>query len=232
MTVAGRRAALAIAALALAGCESIHSYDATRELSPFTLVSVSGSVGTTFDKRDRDGDGHIAGPKDDFKREKVLVPDARAEIRLKANPYVTLTFDPLPPAIGAGLVLHYPSPGEGAPSITFAPTVSYLVFPPQDVTEVEAPLALSWRMSKRWLLYAGPKGIWQSAVLKPEHGFYHLFMDGVHDRPAQDFRLFGGFAGFAWGYHWLQISPEVGLYKSVDDGEQIVQVGTQIRLSL
>ena len=42
------------------------------------------------------------------------------------------------------------------------------------------------------------------------------------------------FAGFAFGWIHLQFSPEVIVYRSVDDEhpEDVVQVGTQIRLAL
>ena len=53
-------------------------------------------------------------------------------------------------------------------------------------------------------------------------------------REEQELRLAGGFAGIAFGWIHLQFSPEVIYYESLDDEhpEQIIQFGTQIRLSL
>lgn len=235
------RLELAGLCLLLGGCASIHTYDAARDLNPASIVSVSTSVGTTVDERDRNGDG-VVNPKDHgFKQEKVFVPDAKADVRVKLNDIASIVVDPLPPAIGGGMVFHWVIPAQGAPALTLAPTISYLVFPRQNVYSVEVPLALSRKFGNHLVLYAGPKYLFQSRALEKESGFQGLILAGVHDRPDNDLsptkngtgKQFGGiFGGFSFGWTHLQISPEVIYYKSLDDGERVIQVGSQVRVAL
>lgn len=229
-------AALAVAA-AVQGCAAIHSYDAPRDINPAKTLSISSSVGATLDKRDRDRDGEIDDER--FERERVLVPDAKLNLRIKLNEVLALAIDPLPPAAGVGVVGRWVPEVGWAPTLTVSPMVNYLVFP-QDknkgVWSLEVPVALSKRLGKHFVIYAGPKYLQQSKVLRREPGFVQgIILGGVPKkrREEQELRLGGGFAGIAFGWIHLQFSPEVIYYESLDDDhpEQIIQFGTQIRLA-
>ena len=225
---------VALASLA-GGCASIHSYDAPRDINPARTLSLSSSVGTTFDKRDRNGDELVEdkGP-DRFKQEKVLVPDAKLNIRIKLNPVLALALDPLPPAAGVGLVGRWVPENDWAPTLTIAPVVNYMVFPYQECWSAEVPAALSRRIGNHWVIYAGPKYLHQSNVLQQESGFVQkLLLHQVPKRPDQELDFIGVFGGIGFGWLHLQVSPEVIYYKSLnDDGEEIIQVGSQIRIAL
>lgn len=221
------------AALALEGCASIHSYDAPRDINPAKTLSVSSSVGATLDKRDRNDNGKIDHER--FERERVLVPDAKLNLRIKMNEVLSVAIDPLPPAAGFGLVGRWVPEVAHAPTITLAPMVNYLVFPAQEVWSLEVPLAVSKRLGHHFVIYAGPKYLQQSNTLKKEHAFVQsVLLSGVQKREDQELRMAGGFAGLAFGWIHLQFSPEVIYYESLDEEhpEQILQFGTQIRLSL
>jgi len=228
-----RLAATIAVAVTLQGCAAIHSYDAPRDINPAKTLSISSSVGATFDKRDRDEDLSLDDEK--FKRERVLVPDAKLNLRIKMNEVLSLAIDPLPPAAGIGVVGRWVPEVGWAPTLTIAPMVNYLVFPQQDVWSLEVPVAVSRKLGNHFVLYAGPKYLQQSAVLERESGFVQdLVLSGVKKRKKQELRLGGAFAGLAFGWIHLQFSPEVIYYESLDDEhpEQIIQFGTQIRLSL
>lgn len=229
------RAALLAGAAWLGGCASIHSYDAPRDINPAKTLSVSSSVGTTFDKRDRNGDGVVKDQGvDRFRQEKVLVPDAKLNIRIRLNPVLAIALDPLPPAAGGGLVGRWVPENDWAPTLTIAPTVNYLVFPFQNCWSAEVPVALSRRIGNHWVIYAGPKYLHQSNVLQQESGFVQkLLLHQVPKRPDQELDFIGVFGGIGFGWLHLQVSPEVIYYKSLnDDGEEIIQVGSQIRIAL
>lgn len=227
---------------ALEGCASIHSYDAPRDINPAKTLSISSSVGATFDKRDRQVDEGVGTEKkpetlngEKFERERVLVPDAKLNLRIKLNEVLSLAIDPLPPAAGVGIVGRWVPEDGWSPTITISPMVNYLVFPQQDVWSLEVPLALSRKIGNHFVLYAGPKYLQQSAVLEKESGFVQgIVLSGVRKRRDHELRFAGGFAGLAFGWVHLQFSPEVIYYESLDDEhpEQIIQFGTQIRLSL
>src|SRR5207248_79395 len=126
----------------------------------------------------------------------------------------------------------------GAPALTLAPTLSYLVFPAQDVYSAEVPLALSRKFGDHLVLYMGPKYLFQSKALRHENGFQGLILAGVHNRSNDDLtpltkgtsgQYGGAFVGFSFGWTHLQVSPEVIYYKSLDDGERVIQLGSQIR---
>lgn len=227
-------AALAfLAAAATQGCASIHSYDAPRDINPAKTISISSSVGATFDKRDRDEDLKIDDER--FKRERVLVPDAKLNLRIKLNDVLSLAIDPLPPAAGIGIVGRWVPENDWAPTLTIGPMVNYLVFPQQDVWSLEVPAAVSRKLGRHFVLYAGPKYLQQSNVLEKESGFVQgIVLSGVPKRKDQELRFMGGFAGLAFGWIHLQFSPEVIYYKSLDDEhpEEVIQFGTQIRLAL
>lgn len=223
----------AVVLVAAQGCASIHSYDAPRDINPAKTLSVSSSVGATFDKRDRHEDGSLDDEK--FKHERVLVPDAKLNVRIKLNEVLALAIDPLPPAAGIGLVGRWAPENEWAPTLTVSPMVNYLVFPQQDVYSIEVPVALSRKIGNHFVVYAGPKYLQQSNVLEKESGFVQsIVLSGVPKRKDQELRFGGAFAGFAFGWLHLQFSPEVIVYRSLDDEhpEDVVQVGTQIRVSL
>lgn len=221
--------ALAAVALAMSGCASIHTYDAARDINPARTLAVSGSVGTTFDDRDRTGDKQ----RDGWRRERVLVPDAKLLIQIPLNEVLSIALDPLPPAIGGGLVAKYRPEIEWAPTVTISPTIGRLVFPPQDIFIVDVPLAFSYRAGVHWILYAGPKYVYQSRTLHPVKGTQKLIFDGIPKRPDQPLEMQGVFAGFGFGFTHVQISPEVIWYESRrGDRERIVQIGSQIRFSL
>lgn len=234
MTASPARTLLPIAAAALlGGCASIHSYDAAREINPVRTMSLSGSVGTTFDTRDRDGDRRVDSNADRWKQERVLIPDARLNILIPANDVLSIALDPLPPAVGGGLVAQYRPDVEGLPRITLAPTFAWLVFPAQNVWAVDVPLAFSWKLSPHWVVYAGPKYLYQSRTLHPVDGVAKVFFFGVPKRPDQPLEFQGIFGGVAFGWIHMQLSPEVIYYESRrHDGERILQVGGQIRFSL
>ena len=226
------RALAVLFAGALTGCASIHSYDAAREINPVRTVSLSGSVGATFDERDRNGDGKVDG----IRQERVLVPDARLNVLVPVNDALALAFDPLPPAVGGGIVAQIKPEEEGVPRITLAPTIGFLVYPqqPHNVYSIDVPLALSWKISPHLVLYTGPKYIYQNHTLQPVSGTLpRLLFSHTPDRPDHPLELQGVFAGFAFGWLHLQISPEVIWYESRrHDGEHVFQVGSQVRLSL
>src|SRR5579859_2772926 len=140
------RIGLLPAALGLAGCASIHSFEAARELNPASVVALSGSFGSTWDKR-----RPATGGDNTWHNERVLVPDAQVNIRIKLDPSTDLNLDPLPPGVGGGLSFHFRPQEEAVPGVTFSPSVSYLVLPPQDVWSAELPLAFSWRAGPRWV---------------------------------------------------------------------------------
>lgn len=225
------RLALAAFAALASGCASVHSYDAPRDINP-SKISISTSVGTTFDRRDRNGDGEIED--DRWKRERVLVPDAKLNLRIRLNEVLSLAIDPLPPAAGGGVVGRWVPEVPYAPTVTLAPMVNYLVFPHQDVWSFEVPLALSRRIGNHFVIYAGPKYLQQSNVLEKEGGFVQgIVLSGVPKRDDQKLRFLGGFVGLGLGWLHLQFSPEVLYYKSMeDDGEEVVQFGTQLRFAL
>lgn len=228
-----RIVAALVVALAAQGCAAIHSYDAPRDINPAKTLSISSSVGATFDKRDRNNDESIEDER--FKRERVLVPDAKLNLRIKLNQVLSLAIDPLPPAAGVGIVGRWVPEDGWAPTLTIAPMVNYLIFPQQDVWSLEVPLALSRKIGNHFVVYAGPKYLQQSAVLEKERGFVQsVVLSGVRKRKEQELRFGGAFAGIAFGWIHLQFSPEVIYYESLDDEhpEQIIQFGTQIRLSL
>lgn len=233
------RFALALVLLAGAqGCASIHSYDAPRDINPAKTISLSSSVGATFDKRNRhpEPDG-VAPSLDDerFKHERVLVPDAKLNLRIKMNEVLSLAIDPLPPAAGIGVVGRWVPENEWAPTLTVSPMVNYLVFPRQDVWSLEVPVALSKKIGNHFVVYAGPKYLQQSNVLEKESGFVQsIVLSGVPKRKDQELRFAGGFAGFAFGWLHLQFSPEIIYYESLDaeHPEEVIQFGTQIRLAL
>jgi hypothetical protein len=225
-----RRFAVAIAAAASlsSGCASIHTYDAAHEINPSKLA-VSATVGTTFDNRDRNGDKKVDG----YKQERVLVPDARLLVRFPLNQVVTLTFDPLPPAIGGGFEAKYHTDLSWAPTLTFSPTLSYEVFPAQGVWTADVPLSVSYKAGDHFVFYGGPKYLQQSNTLHREKGqVEHYFFWGVPDRPDKPLRFEGLFAGFAVGWYHLQLSPEAIYYQSIDDGERVLQLGLQFRVAL
>lgn len=230
MKVAALVGALWLAAGA-AGCASIHSYDAPRDINP-SRISLSLSAGTTFDERDRDGDGRLDDER--FERERVLVPDAKLNVRIRLNEVLSLALDPLPPAAGAGIAGRWAPENDWAPTVTLAPMVNYLVFPKQDVWSLEVPLAFSRRIGNHLVLYAGPKYLQQSNVLRRESGFVQkALLSGVPERPDQRLRFAGVFGGIGVGWLHLQLSPEVLCYRSLEgDGEKVVQIGTQIRFAL
>lgn len=228
-----RLAGAALVAALASGCASIHSYDAPRDINPSKL-SLSTSVGTTFDRRDRNGDGDLDDRNDGWKRERVLVPDAKLNLRIRLNEVLSLAIDPLPPTAGAGIVGRWVPEVPYAPTITIAPMASYLVFPRQDIWSVEVPLALSKRIGNHFVVYAGPKYLQQSNVLQKESGFVQgIVLSGVPKRDEQSLRFMGGFLGFGFGWLHLQFSPEVLYYKSLrGDEEEVVQIGTQVRIAL
>lgn len=228
MTRACVAAALAAAAFASSGCAAVHSYDAPRDINPARTLSISSSVGTTLDDRDRDGDGI----NDGWRQEKVLVPDAKLNVRVNLNRTMAVAIDPLPPGIGGGFVFRHVLESEGAPTFTLAPVMNYLVFPEQHVFSVEVPLALSRKFGRHFVLYAGPKYVWQSKTLEPEEGVRRLILFGVPRRERKPLEFVGGFAGFGFGFLHVQVSPEVLFYQSLDDGERVLQVGSQIRFAL
>jgi hypothetical protein len=222
-----------VAAAATQGCAAIHSYDAPRDINPAKTLSISSSVGATFDKRDRNENEKVDDER--WKNERVLVPDAKLNLRIKMNEVLSLAIDPLPPAAGVGIVGRWVPENEWAPTLTISPMVNYLVFPQQDVWSLEVPAALSRKFGRHFVLYAGPKYLQQSNVLEKETGFVQgIVLSGVPKRKDQELRFMGGFVGLAFGWVHLQFSPEVIYYKSVDDehAEEVVQFGTQIRLSL
>ena len=228
------RFAAGLVALALgSGCAAVNSYDAPRDINP-SKISLTSSVGVTWDKRDRNEDGSVEDEK--FKRERTLVPDAKLNLRIKLNEVLALAIDPLPPAAGVGLVGRWVPEVGWAPTLTIAPMANYLVFPAQKCWSVEVPAALSKKVSDHLVIYAGPKYLYQSNVLQREGGeFQKLILSGVPkpQREDQELRFIGGFAGFGIGWLHLQFSPEVLYYRSLrDDGEEVVLVGMQIRLAL
>lgn len=222
------RALLAIAALLLTGCTAIHSYNATRDFNP-KAINISGNLGSGVAVRDRDGDGKL----DKLKIEKVLVPDAKANIRIHASDVVAVGIDPLPPSVGVNLLWRYFPVEDRSTSVNFEPTFNYLVWPLQKIYSVELPLAVAHRLRKWLTLYGGPKVIYQSGALQPDKRFPQaIWMTGVPDRPDQDFRFVGAFAGFAVGWLHFQMSPEVDYYYDVRTGEQVMLFGVGVRLAL
>jgi hypothetical protein len=233
-----RLGALLLTLVAAQGCASIHSYDAPRDINPAKTISLSSSVGATFDKRNRhlEPDGETPSLDDEkWKHERVLVPDAKLNVRIKLNEVLSLALDPLPPAAGAGIVGRWVPENDWAPTLTVGPMVNYLVFPQQDVWSIEVPVALSKRIGNHFVVYAGPKYLQQSNVLEKESGFVQgIVLSGVPKRKDQELRFGGGFAGFAFGWLHLQFSPEVIYYQSLDADhpEEVIQFGSQIRLAL
>lgn len=220
--------AAALAFVSTAGCASVHSYDAPRDINPAKTLSVSSSVGGTIVDRDRNGDDRTDG----WRQEKVLVPDAKVNIRVRMNDWMQLALDPLPPAIGGGVVFRYVTEAEGSPTLTLAPVMNYLVFPEQHVYSTEVPLALSRKFGRHWVVYGGPKYVHQSRTLEPEKGVRGLILSGVPRRERKELDFIGGFFGIGFGFLHVQVSPEVIYYRSLEDGERVFQAGSQIRFSL
>ncbi len=221
---------VAALALALQGCAAVHSYDAPRDLNPARTLSYSSSVGTTVVDRDRNGDLE----NDGWRQEKVLVPDAKVNIRIRMNDWAAIAVDPLPPGVGGGMVFRHVIETRGSPTITLAPVVNYLVYPNQGVWSAEVPLAFSRKLGDHWVLYAGPKYVYQSKPLEKEKhspGKYILYNVPTRD-PEHEFNFIGGFLGLGFGFLHVQVSPEILYYQSLDDDERVFQVGSQIRFSL
>jgi hypothetical protein len=215
--------------LAATGCTSIHSYNAAKDLNP-KAISVSGSLGTGLAIRDRNGDGQVDG----LMREKVLVPDAKANVRFKLNDFLELGVDPLPPSIGTSLNWRYYTSDRRDMSLSFEPTVNYLVWPFQRVWSVEVPVTLAKRHTDNAVSYVGFKGIYQSNVLEQDRRFPAIvYMGNIPSRPDQDFRFVGGFAGVAIGGLHAQLSPEIDYYYAIDGSkEQLILLGVGVRFSL
>ena len=129
-------------------------------------------------------------------------------------------------------MFRYVGEVAGAPTMTLAPVMNYLVFPEQDVYSAEVPLSFSRKIGNYFVIYAGPKYLFQSKTLEPEKGFRKLILYGVPKRESQELNFIGGFAGFAFGTLHIQFSPEVVYYKSLDDDERVLQIGSQIRFAL
>ena len=222
------RALVVAIAMLSAGCASVHSYDAPRDLNPAKTLSISSSVGGTLVDRDRRGDTRTDG----WRQEKVLVPDAKVNIRVKLTDWAQIALDPLPPAIGGGFVFRWVGESEGSPTLTLAPVMNYLVFPEQHVYSTEVPLALSRRFGLHWIVYAGPKYVHQSRTLEPEKGLRGLILSGVPRRKRQELDFMGAFFGIGFGFLHVQVSPEILYYQSIEDDERVFQAGSQIRFSL
>ena len=209
----------------------MHSYNAALDFNP-KAISISGNVGSSLVARDRDDpkDGKVDG----FERERVLIPDAKANIKFSINDYLSFGIDPLPPSIGVHLAWRFYPNDDRNNAITFAPSANYLVYPLQKTYSFELPVAISHKL-KNWLVvYYGPKGVYQSGVLRPETAFIpKLIMLNVEERDPQDFRWLGGFVGFALGGVHLQFSPEVDyLYNIGGDAEHVILFGVGLRLAL
>lgn len=221
---------IATLTLVFSGCAAVHSYDAPRDINPARTLSYSGSVGTTIVDRDRNGDEKVDG----WRQEKVLVPDAKVNIRIRTNEWMSIALDPLPPGIGGGVVFRHVIETEGSPTVTLAPVINYLVYPNQGVWSAEVPLALSRKLGDHWVMYAGPKYVYQSKPLEREKtapGKYILYNVPNRD-PNHEFNFLGGFVGIGFGFLHVQVSPEILFYQSLDDGERVFQIGSQIRFSL
>lgn len=210
------------------GCQAIHSFDASREFNP-KGISVSGNVGAGLAMRDRDGDGS----KDPVKLEKVLVPDARANIRVAATDFLMVGVDPLPPSVGVNIAWRYYPREDRVTSLTIQPSFNYLVWPHQKIYSIELPIAVAHHLRKWLLVYGGPKAVYQSGVLRPDNRLpQRIWMSGVPDRADQDFHFLGLFAGFAMGGLHAQLSPEIDFFYDVSTGEQVLLAGVGLRLAL